>query len=66
MGFFRGREVFSLRNPRYARGSLYRELRLADERFISTITGVSARRLREFLLEPIRTPELQLRLGVLS
>jgi predicted O-methyltransferase YrrM len=54
---FGERVRFSLRNPRYVLGSLYRELTLADERFISTITGVSARRLREFLGEPSRTPE---------
>lgn len=54
---FRERVLFSLRNPRYALGSLYRELTLADERFISTITGVSARRLREFLGEPIQSSE---------
>ena len=59
---FRERALFSVRNPRYALGSLYRELTLADERFISTITGVSARRLREFLGEPIRTPEFAARL----
>jgi predicted O-methyltransferase YrrM len=59
---FRERALFSLRNPRYVLGSLYRELTLADERFISTITGVSARRLREFLGEPIHTPEFEARL----
>jgi predicted O-methyltransferase YrrM len=48
---------FSLRNPRYALGSLYRELILADERFLSSITGVSARRIRAFLGEPIHTPD---------
>ena len=56
---FRERVLFSLRNPRYALGSVYRELTLADERFISTVTGVSARRLREFLEEPIHTPEFE-------
>jgi predicted O-methyltransferase YrrM len=59
---FRERVLFSLRNPRYVLSSLYRELTLADERFISTITGVSARRLREFLGEPIHTPEFAARL----
>ena len=59
---FRERVLFSLRNPRYTLGSLYRELTLADERFISTVTGVSARRLREFLGEPIHTPEFEARL----
>ena len=63
---FRERALFSLRNPRYVLGSLYRELTLADERFISTITGVSARRLREFLGEPIHTPEFEARLRELT
>jgi hypothetical protein len=53
---------FSLRNPRYALGSLYRELILADERFLSSITGVSARRIRAFLGEPIHTPDFAARL----
>jgi predicted O-methyltransferase YrrM len=59
---FRERLLFSLRNPRYVFGSLYRELTLADERFLSTITGVSSRRLRDFLGEPIHTPEFAARL----
>jgi predicted O-methyltransferase YrrM len=53
---------FTLRNPRYALGSLYRELILADERFLSSITGVSARRIRAFLGEPIHTPDFAARL----
>jgi predicted O-methyltransferase YrrM len=53
---------FALRNPRYALGSLCRELTLADERFLSTITGVSARRIRAFLEEPIHTPDFAARL----
>jgi predicted O-methyltransferase YrrM len=59
---FRERLLFSLRNPRYVFGSLYRELTLADERFISTITGVPTRRLREFLGEPLHTPQFAVRL----
>src|ERR1700730_10020165 len=59
---FGERMRFTLRNPRYALGSLYRELTLADERFLSTITGVSARRIRTFLAEPIRTPDFAARL----
>ncbi len=59
---FGKRVLFSLRNPHYALASLYRELTLADERFISSITGVSARRLREFIEEPIHTPEFAARL----
>jgi predicted O-methyltransferase YrrM len=63
---FRGRVLFSLRNPHYALSSLYRELTLSDERFISAITGVSARRLREFLGEPTHTPEFAARLREVS
>jgi predicted O-methyltransferase YrrM len=59
---FRERLLFLLRNPHYALSSLYRELTLADEQFISAITGASARQLREFLGEPIRTPEFAARL----
>lgn len=46
---------FTLRNPRYTLGSLYRELTLSDERFLSAITGVSAQQIRTFLKEPIHT-----------
>ena len=46
---------FVVRNPCYAAGSLYRELILADERFLSSVTGITARRIRSFLDEPIRT-----------
>jgi predicted O-methyltransferase YrrM len=59
---FRERLLFSLRNPRYVFNSLYRELTLADERFVSAITGVPARGLREFLGEPSHTPEFAARL----
>ncbi len=59
---FGERMRFALRNPRYALGSLYRELTLSDERFLSTITGISARRIRAFLEEPIRTPDFAARL----
>ena len=45
---------FALRNPRYAARSLYRELTLSDERFLSSITDVSASGIRSFLSEPIR------------
>jgi predicted O-methyltransferase YrrM len=47
---------FALRNPRYAAASLFREVTLADERFLSGITGVSPSRIRSFLDEPINTP----------
>jgi predicted O-methyltransferase YrrM len=53
---------FTLRNPRYVLGSLYGELILSDERFLSTITGVSVRRIRAFLGEPIHTPDFAARL----
>jgi hypothetical protein len=59
---FGARLRFALRNPRYALGSLGRELTLADERFLSAITGVSARRIRAFLGEPLHTPEFATRL----
>lgn len=45
---------FALKNPRYAASSLYKELTLSDERFLSSLTGVSARDIRRFLDEPIR------------
>jgi predicted O-methyltransferase YrrM len=54
---FGERMRFTLRNPRYALGSLYRELTLTDERFLSIITGVPAPRIRAFLEEPIHTSE---------
>ena len=53
---------FTLGNPRYALGSLYRELVLADERFLSSITGVAARRIRAFLEEPVRTLDFAARI----
>ena len=53
---FGARVNFAFHNPRYAAGSLYRELTLSDERFLSSITGVPARRIRGFLDEPIRSP----------
>lgn len=58
---FRERLSFTLRNPRYALGSLYREFMLADERFLSSITGVSARTIRTFLGEPTQTPDFAAR-----
>ena len=53
---------FTLRNPRFALSSLHRELTLANERFLSTVTGVSVQRVRTFLGEPIHTPEFTARL----
>jgi predicted O-methyltransferase YrrM len=52
---FRTRVNFALRNPSYVAGSLYREITFSDERFLSSITGVPARRIRSFLDEPIHT-----------
>jgi predicted O-methyltransferase YrrM len=52
----RRRAGFALQNPRYAMGALIRELTFADERFLSRITGVSARQIRTYLDEPIGTP----------
>ena len=43
---------FALRNPGYAASSLYREVTLADEHFLSSLTGVPARKIRGFLDEP--------------
>ena len=48
---------FALRNPTYAASSLFREITLADERFLSSITGIPVTRIRSFLDEPIDTPE---------
>lgn len=44
---------FALHNPRYAASSLYREVTLADEQFLSSLTSVPARKIRSFLDEPI-------------
>jgi Methyltransferase domain len=44
---------FALRNPRYAASSLYREVTLADEQFLSSLSSVPARKIRCFLDEPI-------------
>ena len=46
---------FALSNPRYVTASLFREFTLADERFLSSITGVSSARIRSFLNEPSDT-----------
>lgn len=52
----RSRLSFAIRHPAYAVRSLLRGFTLADERFLSGITGVPAWRIRSFLDEPIRTP----------
>ena len=51
---FSNRARFVLENPLYALNSLCRELTLADERFLSSITNVSARRIRGFIKEPFQ------------
>ena len=52
----RQRFRFALHNPNYVLTSLFRELTLADERFLSSIAGVSPTRIRSFLNEPFETP----------
>lgn len=44
---------FALRHPRYAVSSLCREVTLADEHFLSSITGIPAQNIRAFLDEPV-------------
>jgi len=53
----RSRLLYALRNPRYAVGSLYRELAQADERFLAKLTGTDRKEIRRFLDEPIRSQE---------
>lgn len=48
---------FAVQNPRYALKTAFRELTLADERFLAAMTGTSARQIRGFLQEPSATPE---------
>src|SRR5215469_5661342 len=48
------RVYFGLRNPGYSLRSLYRECISADERFLTSITGVPAHKVRAFLDEPNR------------
>ena len=55
---FQHRVNFALRNPRYSLRSLYRELISADERFLTSITGVAAHKVRSFLDEPTRSEVL--------
>ena len=49
---FSNRVQFALDNPIYTLNCLYRELTLADEKFLSSITNVSAARIRNFIGEP--------------
>ena len=48
---------FALKNPRYAARAVFRDITLADERFLATVSGVPARKIRYFLDEPIQTRE---------
>lgn len=59
---FRKRFSFALQNPNYVGTSLLRELTFADERFLSTVTGVSVFRIRSYLNEPFETPDFASRL----
>jgi predicted O-methyltransferase YrrM len=43
---------FAVQNPAYALKTAFRELTLADERFLAAATGTGARRIRGFLQEP--------------
>jgi predicted O-methyltransferase YrrM len=54
---FGARFRFALRHPRYVATSLLREVTLADERFLSSVTGASPSRIRSFLDEPAETPD---------
>ena len=45
---------FAVENPLYVLNSLCRELTLADEKFLSTITNVSANGIRRFIEEPVQ------------
>jgi predicted O-methyltransferase YrrM len=59
---FNNRARFALENPLYTLNSLYRELTLADERFLSTVTNVSASRIRGFIKEPVQNGVFSARL----
>lgn len=48
---------FAVQNPRYALKTAFRELTLADERFLAAVTGTAARQIRGYLQEPSETPE---------
>lgn len=53
---FGGRLKHAWKHPGYALHSLYREATLADERFLSALTGVPANEIRGFLDEPLGVP----------
>lgn len=52
----RRRAGFAFKNPRYALGAMFRELTLADEKFLARITASSPRQIRGYLDEPVSTP----------
>src|ERR1700687_229783 len=52
----RRRAGFAFKNPRYALGAMFRELTLADEKFLARVTASSPRQIRGYLDEPITTP----------
>jgi hypothetical protein len=54
---FSNKFSYAIRNPRYALRSLFREMNLADEKFLSRITGCSVSEIRAFLDEPLKSPE---------
>jgi predicted O-methyltransferase YrrM len=51
------RAVFAFKNPRYAAGSIVRELTRSDETFIGRITGAGVQEIRGYLNELVSTPE---------
>lgn len=53
----RNKLSYAVHNPGYAVRSLFRELAVADERFLSRITGCPVPKIRGFLDEPLGTPE---------
>jgi hypothetical protein len=48
---------FAMHNPRYVLKAAFRELTLADERFLAAATGTRAVQIRRFLQEPFETTE---------
>ena len=48
---------FAVKAPRYALKTAFRELTMADERFLASATGGSALQIRGFLQEPSATPK---------
>jgi predicted O-methyltransferase YrrM len=59
---FSNRARFALENPFYALNSLCRELTLADERFLSSITNIPVQRIRCFIKEPFQNGSFLARL----